>query len=268
MAEIKDLTGQRFGKLVCIKVHPHRCNSGRVKWECRCDCGNEPVVFACNLARGNSKSCGCETKAKTHGKSSTRLYKVWSSMKHRCGNSDNPYFHNYGGKGVSVCQEWMDYEVFYQWAIKSGYKKGLTIERADNSKNYCPDNCSWIPKGDQSNNTSRCKVIEFNGMSMNMKQWSDYLGIPYHIIQSRVRYGWSSIDAITQPKVTGNRRHARLITVSGKTMNISEWARHLGLNQGAFYYRASKVGGDDSVKSFIKSEIQQLTGIPVIVCGE
>lgn len=153
-----DLTNKRFGSVVVI---------GRVgsstKWECKCDCGNCFITEGANLRRGRTQSCGCmkseiakrtaKEKFTTHRLSRTRIYRTWANMKQRCNNEHNSIYAYYGGRGIKVCKEWENnFLAFYDWAIKNGYDDTLTIDRIDNDKGYCPENCRWVTMATQSRN--------------------------------------------------------------------------------------------------------------------
>lgn len=106
-------------------------------------------------------------------------------MKSRCYNQNNKRYENYGRKGIKVCEEWLDFNAFYQWSLKSGYNDTMTIERNDIEKGYYPENCCWIPFNEQANNRNRTIWVEWNGKKRNLKQWSKELGINYGTLNSR-----------------------------------------------------------------------------------
>ena len=166
-----DITGKKFGKLTAIcKARPDKY--GWI-WKCKCDCGKISYVSIVNLTHNITRSCGCLHKETmillktTHNLSRTKIYKVWRGMKSRCYNKNNKAYKHYGGRGITVCEEWKnDFMSFYNWANDSGYKQGLTIERINNDGDYCPKNCSWVTQSDQCRNQRTTVFVKFRE-----KQW-------------------------------------------------------------------------------------------------
>ena len=154
-----DLTGKRFGKLTVVSFADMR--GTRSYWNCICDCGNEKIASLDHLKNGDIVSCGCVQKStlppshKKHGMSNTRLYTIWALMKYRCYNPSRKEYHNYGGRGIKVCDEWLhDSLSFFEWSYKNGYIEGagLTLDRIDVNGNYEPSNCRWVSRKTQCNN--------------------------------------------------------------------------------------------------------------------
>lgn len=202
-----DLIGKKFGRLTVIKRAENTvlpCGQTKTRWLCRCDCGNEIITQGYSLKNGHTKSCGCLNRemrviANTkHGKHGTRIYKSWESMKARCYNNNDKKFPRYGGRGITVCDEWRnDFQVFYDWAISHGYKEGLTIDRINNDGNYCPENCRWVGLNEQANNKSTNQFLTYNGETKTIAEWSRERGIRYETLRQRiVRYKWSAEKAL------------------------------------------------------------------------
>lgn len=212
---MKDMTNVRFGRLLCIKIGPK--NNGCYQWECICDCGNIKLSSGRDLRYGKINSCGCLKKEscskngklrKTHGLSRTnkRLYDIWRQMLSRCYNKNNKDFFGYGNRGIRVFEEWKNIDKFFLWANNSGYQNNLTIERNDFNKDYCPDNCRWIPMSEQAHNTRRCKKITFNDKTLHISAWSRETGIAVHTIITRLRLGWSIEKTLTEPAILGRNQ--------------------------------------------------------------
>lgn len=196
--------GDRFGRLTIIKEMSQK-NKPR-RFLCECECGNQKVVSLSKLRTGNTKSCGCLQKEVresfltiTHGQSNTRIYNIWAGMKDRCLSSNNPTFKHYGGRGIKICDAWLNFEPFYKWALQNGYHDNLSIERINNNGNYEPNNCEWATQKKQSNNTRRSKFIEFNGQKKTIKEWAEHLDIKYLLLYKRLSRGWSIEKAFYTP---------------------------------------------------------------------
>lgn len=195
-----DLVGRRVNHLVVISREGRDKNRNSL-WKCRCDCGKEILVRGFTLRSHDIFSRGCENKrCITHGESKTKLYHVWQGMKNRCSNSNYHQYYLYGGRGISVCDEWMDYIVFKEWALSHGYQLGLTLDRINTDGNYCPENCRWVTQKEQQNNKRTNRTIAYNGETHSLMEWCELLQLNYERVSSRLDYGWTFEDAISLPK--------------------------------------------------------------------
>lgn len=168
-----DLTGHRFGRLYVIKRLPNK--GEQLYYLCKCDCGKEKEVAAKHLRSGATTSCGCYVRELNtkHNLSHTRLYKIYDHIKRRC-YSKTDHSKYYKDKGITMCQEWLEsFENFYNWSIHNGYKDNLTIDRIDTNGNYCPENCRWASRKEQSRNTTR--NIKLQGICQS--EWCELLGV-------------------------------------------------------------------------------------------
>lgn len=134
--------------------------------------------------------------------SDTRIYRIWRAMKSRCYNKNFDEYSRYGKRGITVCDEWKDdFQAFYEWAISNGYESNLTIDRIDNNGNYCPQNCRWVTMKEQQNNRSNNHYVEINGVTKTITEWceSGEYEANYPTVKTRIRRGWSDVEAITCP---------------------------------------------------------------------
>lgn len=195
--------GKEYGRLVVIKEVEQKKNKRR--FLCKCACGKIKPYFLIKLTTGRTKSCGCLAKEvllannTTHGLSYHPLYNVWNSMRQRCSNKNAHAYCRYGGRDITVCLKWQNFKRFYDWAVSNGYQKGLTIERVENSGNYNSDNCTWIPLEQQARNRRNNKIVEYNGKSMILADWSKEIGINQTVLSKRLLHGWSIEKAFTTP---------------------------------------------------------------------
>lgn len=207
MSQLIDLTGKRFGRLTVIgRVENH---GERAFWKCRCDCGNEKEIAGQALRYGRTKSRGCIAKEliternTKHGfakrNHQERLYKIWKSMIGRCDNPSSCGYANYGGRGISVCEDWYDYKNFREWAYNNGYSDELSIDRIDVNGNYEPDNCRWATHYIQSNNTRRNILVTLGEVTHSLKEWCDEFNLKYGTVKNRVRNGLDVYSALFLP---------------------------------------------------------------------
>ena len=206
MGTIKDITGNRYGKLVVISFAGLK-NNRIGMWECKCDCGNTAVVTTNNLNSGNTSSCGClkseHPNHKTHGMRQTKIYKCWCLMKSRCNNPNYEHYECYGGRGIKVCKEWdYDFIKFYEYVSSLPHygEKGYTLDRIDVNGNYEPNNVRWASKITQANNCRTNVYYDYNGESHTLSDWARIFNINPHTLNSRVRiYKWSIEKALGTP---------------------------------------------------------------------
>lgn len=205
--KIDVVPGEKFGDLTII--HEIERYKKKRYFLCRCSCGEIRKVRFIALRAGEVKSCGCKRDERNrtanllHGqcrsKGHSPLYSSWHDMKQRCTNPNSKAFPYYGGRGITVFHEWMQFTAFETWALKNGYKDGLTIERKDVNGNYCPENCEWIPQSLQCLNTRRNLRITYKGNTQILKQWAEELNIPYKLLQRRIKRGWGVEKAFETP---------------------------------------------------------------------
>ena len=199
-----DLTGQRFGDLLVLE----ECGKKRkeIAWKCICSCGKTTVVPGYYLRTGHTKSCGCKVasprpKSFFYKHHKEKIARAYINMKTRCYNSNYYLYKNYGGNGITVCDDWLGengFENFYNWSFNNGYEEKLSIDRIDNSKGYSPDNCRWVTMKEQQNNRTNNRMLTANGETHTMSEWSEISKIPYWTIQRRLKDGWDESLAVTK----------------------------------------------------------------------
>lgn len=244
MKRIEVNIGDKYGRLTVIGDAPSlKTPSGQLKRKvrCVCECGVEKDYLLDLIRRGHTKSCGCFStedrfgRLTTHGKSNSNIYKIHSSMIARCYNPNNPNFYRYGGRGISVCDEWRNnFEAYYDWVIKNGYKKGLSVDRIDNNGDYEPSNCRIATQKEQSNNTSRNVLITINGETKTLSQWSEIYGVNASSVCHRIfKQGIAPLQALTIE---------RGYPYKGRIMSFASICRENNINYGLFHQRIYKLG--------------------------
>ena len=200
---MQEMIGKVFGRftvLAFIGVDKY----GNVKWKCICSCGIMKLVFGASLRSGNTKSCGClmrelarKRKARlTHGRSDSFEYQVWLRMKQRCYNTNNPNYKNYGGRGIRICKRWRNSFTSFLADMGSRPSSSYSIERIDNNKGYCKDNCKWATRREQNRNKRNVILFEYKGERKCLTEWSEIRGIKYRILRERIDSNWSIEKAL------------------------------------------------------------------------
>ncbi len=191
MKKIIDLSGNIFGKLKVISLNQEVTGlKNRLSWDCICECGNKTTVFNSSLICGNTTSCGCKRweKIKTHGLTNTKIYKVWKDMISRCFYKSCTNYKNYGGRGITVSEEWKSLVNFVNDMLPS-YEIGLELNRKDNNSNYSKENCNWITHKENCNNTRRSFTVEINGKNFKLQELSEIYDLKLETIRSRYYHG-------------------------------------------------------------------------------
>lgn len=203
----RDLTGLKFGRLTVLKFHER--NKSGSRWLCRCDCGNTKVIYRSNLTNGHSTSCGCYQKevVTRHDLSKHRLYSIWIDIRKRCFDTKRDSYKNYGGRGITICNEWnSDFMSFYNWAISNGYDEKLTLDRIDNDGDYTPENCRWVTRLVQNNNTRKNVYIEFKGEKLTISQLARRYDLHPKTITYRIENGYKGDEIIAKPNAVKRKR--------------------------------------------------------------
>jgi hypothetical protein len=213
-----DLRGHRFGSLIALKYVGDLYGPKKNQWKCSCDCGEISHVSTHKLTSGHTTSCGCmqpilcKEANTTHGMTDTGTYRVWQNMLRRCFVPSSKQFKDYGGRGITVCDEWRNFEGFL--ASMGKRPEGLTLERNDNDKGYCPSNCRWATRDEQARNSRRNKWLEYGGERKVVSDWAIHLGVSKSRIHWRLNHGASVAEALDpNPQPKGPRRYRRGPTV-------------------------------------------------------
>jgi hypothetical protein len=202
MPPLRNLAGEKFGRLTVVG-RDILSLSRRIKWVCRCECGNIKSLYGTNLVGGLTRSCGCycsevsakrmskmavgQTHTKTHGYSKDPTYLSWVSLKMRCDKETRGNYKYYGGKGITYCDKWKTFEGFLE--DMGTRPEGTTIDRIDSNKNYCPENCRWATKQEQVNNRKKIITAMFQGQEYPLTELSKMLGLEYQLLWQRRQRG-------------------------------------------------------------------------------
>lgn len=214
------MLGRQFGRLTVVR---RTQDAGRgAHYLCECSCGGGCIRAGRALRaaekHGHASGCGCTlaiaqrangraNRTHGHGKGATRkLYDVWRQMHRRCTDPACKDYPAWGGRGISVSEEWGDVSAFVAWAQASGYREGLTIERRDNNAGYSPDNCRWIVNELQASNTRRLRSVVAFGRAQRLDEWAAETGVAYRTIIHRLKMGWPAERAVSERPARGRNQ--------------------------------------------------------------
>lgn len=242
------LIGTKYGRLTIIGF---QSDGRRWLWCVKCDCGNEKVVSPTDVRNGKTKSCGCyhsessrkrATKFSNHVKDNKRLYGIYNGMKKRCYSPKEPRYADYGGRGISICNEWMDgehgFDNFVEWANANGYKDNLTIDRINVDGDYCPENCAWKTLKEQNSNKRQTLWVDYKGEHIQLRKLCDREGVSYDTVHNRIyTLGWDVEKAIATPSQQEN--------------SFAKKCREHGINPATAHDRIVKFGWteEDALKT-------------------
>lgn len=175
----------------------------------KCECGNHCIAKVINVKTDRTKSCGCLkrellSRRKTkHGKTGHPLHNIWRGMISRCSNESVAAYPRYGGRGISVCDQWQSFRPFYDWSMSSGWRPGLEIDRIDNDGDYSPENCRFVSAKVNANNRSSNRIVKAFGESKTLAEWSrdERCRVAYATLKRRLNGGWSATAAISKPSL-------------------------------------------------------------------
>lgn len=244
-----DISGQKFGRLTALRFV--RMQGHNSVWLFRCDCGREVEIVASNVRNGHhTQSCGCLQRetikaiATKHGGEKTRLYKIFRDMVNRCYDKKDKGYHNYGGRGIVICDVWKnDYGKFMKWAYANGYDENAprgkyTIDRIDVNGNYEPSNCRWVDMKTQCNNTRFNLRYIVYGEDLTLKQIAEKYNVNYHTLYGRVRLlGWDIYDALNLPKGTITKVLGE--TFRKKVVRIEDGKQFVSVHEAATQMKCS-----------------------------
>ena len=229
--------GDKYNHLTLIKVVGEHEYLQEQEWLCECDCGKQVIVTRKALLTNSRKSCGCiigKSNIK-HGLSRTRIDRIYRGMINRCYRKSVKAYSEYGGRGITVCDEWRDkehgIEKFYEWAMKNGYQDNLSIDRIDNDKGYSPDNCRWTDRDTQANNRRNNIILEYKGEKHTISSLAKMTNIKKSTLYSRIVVkGWSVEEAV-------EKEVEHLIEYNGESHTIPEWSEITGIYKETIRYR-------------------------------
>ena len=253
MGKIIDMTGWKMwehgvpnSKLTVVTINEELSRiKKKAMWECKCSCGSKKIIVGAggDIRNGKLRSCGC-LKAKTninhcgtHGESGTRLYRIWCGMRQRCNNPNHKNYDIYGGRGIRVCDDWNDYEIFRNWAMSNGYSDKLTIDRIDVNGNYEPNNCRWVDFVVQSNNRSNNHIVKYGDEFITVAELAKMTNNKYNTVSTRINHLNYSVEDCVNIEVGKSEKGKRYIEFNGKRQTVTDWARELNMSPETLFSR-------------------------------
>lgn len=206
MRTAKDITGERFGRLVALERMPAKNKQDRrARWRCRCDCGNENIALLYTLLDGRTRSCGCglrEALARgigtKHGMRRSSEYQSWREMHSRCHRDRDWERRYYQDRGITVCPQWSSFEQFFA-DVGPAPSPNHSLDRIDNAGPYSPDNCRWATRQEQMRNTRATRMLTAFGRTQSLTAWAQQFNLGPTTLAGRLNWGWPIEEALTTP---------------------------------------------------------------------
>lgn len=265
MENFIDLTGKTFGRWTVIESSG-KTKKGTPRWKVVCNCPNktEKIVLDSDLNNGRTKSCGCLKdeifqKRSEYRESNPRLYRIWKAMKNRCYNENGPDYKLYGGRGITVCEEWKNnFDSFCRWALENGYQEELSIDRIDVNGNYEPSNCRWATNKEQGNNKTDNVFLTYKGETKTITQWVEELKLNRNTLNHRLNdLGWT-VEQAFETETRGLIKNKRVVQIDPKTFDVIETfdslrlaAEKMGVYHSNIGNVANRKKGKHTVKGYI-----------------
>ena len=265
MANFIDMQGLKFNRLTVLELAKSRIRGNKpvTFWVCKCDCGKIVEVAGARLRTTNrpTRSCGCYAKEVLilngkkvgnlpkkgkHKLSRTKIHDTWLNIKSRCHRKTATGYHIYGGRGITVCDEWMNSFQTFLKDMGMPPSNKHTIERIDVNKGYSPSNCKWATMKEQSVNKRNNHFITYNGETKTISEWGIVYGIPYNTIIERLNRGWSITKAFTT-RPNGGCTH---LIYKGQKKTLTEWSEIYNIKMATLYYRINKGWSTEDILTY------------------
>lgn len=242
-----DVSGKRYGRLVAVSFQEFR---GRTAyWLCQCDCGKEKSISIYSLKNGKTHSCGClssemtSIRTRSHGRCKTPEYSVWAGMLARCTNTKTQSYKNYGGRNITVSEEWKQFDNFYNDMGERPFKDAQ-IDRIDNDKGYSRENCRWATPKENARNTRRTKKVYYNGEERKLIDIIGEMELSKPTVLKRLYLGWPVEKAIEEPVSKWTKNDTVIVFFRGKNRKLVELCKEFSISYNAVHKRIHNRGWD------------------------